>query len=250
MAGHRGRACTGRFAYLGLRASLLGAVMCGCQSTQSGRSPPRRRPRRRRRPIGRAGSEAFEPLPVRPVQQVTANNPGQVPRYESECPVAPANVLTTCDLGRTTLYTLGPESDTAWADTRGPAQAADGGLLPSESDTWIRRRRPRGRHSPPSICTPTLPSSATISSWKRRSSKNGQFWTDRADHPNSPGRRSVGPIGRPPRMTYRPLAIGFLSVFGLPPVEFVDLAADLGCRYISTVCRECRWCRSAIRRSH
>jgi len=31
------------------------------------------------------------------------------------------------------------------------------------------------------------------------------------------------------------LGIGFLSVFGLPPVEFVDLAADLGCRYISTV---------------
>jgi sugar phosphate isomerase/epimerase len=32
-----------------------------------------------------------------------------------------------------------------------------------------------------------------------------------------------------------PLAIGFLSVFALPPVQFVDLAADLGCRYISTV---------------
>jgi sugar phosphate isomerase/epimerase len=33
----------------------------------------------------------------------------------------------------------------------------------------------------------------------------------------------------------RPLAIGFLSVFALPPFEFVDLAADLGCRHISTV---------------
>jgi len=30
------------------------------------------------------------------------------------------------------------------------------------------------------------------------------------------------------------LGIEFLSVFGLPPVEFVTLAADLGCRYIST----------------
>jgi hypothetical protein len=30
------------------------------------------------------------------------------------------------------------------------------------------------------------------------------------------------------------LGIEFLSVFGLPPVEFVNLAADLGCRYIST----------------
>ncbi len=32
-----------------------------------------------------------------------------------------------------------------------------------------------------------------------------------------------------------PLAVGFLTVFALPPVQFVDLAADLGCRYISTV---------------
>jgi sugar phosphate isomerase/epimerase len=31
------------------------------------------------------------------------------------------------------------------------------------------------------------------------------------------------------------LAVGFLSVFALPPVEFVSLAAELGCRYISTV---------------
>ena len=30
------------------------------------------------------------------------------------------------------------------------------------------------------------------------------------------------------------LGIEFLSVFGLPPVAFVSLAADLGCRYIST----------------
>jgi sugar phosphate isomerase/epimerase len=30
------------------------------------------------------------------------------------------------------------------------------------------------------------------------------------------------------------LGIGLLSVFGLPLVEFVDLAADLGCRHIST----------------
>ena len=31
------------------------------------------------------------------------------------------------------------------------------------------------------------------------------------------------------------LGIGFLSVFALPPIELVDLAADLGCQYISTV---------------
>src|SRR5690242_2279244 len=32
----------------------------------------------------------------------------------------------------------------------------------------------------------------------------------------------------------RNLGIEFISVFGLPPVDFVHLAADLGCRYIST----------------
>lgn len=31
------------------------------------------------------------------------------------------------------------------------------------------------------------------------------------------------------------LAIGFLNGFGLPPIEFVDLTADLGCRYMSVV---------------
>jgi sugar phosphate isomerase/epimerase len=30
------------------------------------------------------------------------------------------------------------------------------------------------------------------------------------------------------------LGIEMLSVFGMPPLEFVDLAADLGCRYITT----------------
>ncbi len=29
------------------------------------------------------------------------------------------------------------------------------------------------------------------------------------------------------------LALGMLSVFGLPPIEFVNLAARLGCRHIS-----------------
>lgn len=31
------------------------------------------------------------------------------------------------------------------------------------------------------------------------------------------------------------LALGFLNGFGLPPVEFVELAAELGCRYVSAV---------------
>lgn len=35
-------------------------------------------------------------------------------------------------------------------------------------------------------------------------------------------------------MTER-LGIGFLGGFGLPPVDFVKLTADLGCGYMSTV---------------
>jgi sugar phosphate isomerase/epimerase len=33
------------------------------------------------------------------------------------------------------------------------------------------------------------------------------------------------------------LGIEYISVFGLPPVQFVELAADLGCRYITTSLR-------------
>ena len=33
------------------------------------------------------------------------------------------------------------------------------------------------------------------------------------------------------------LGIGFLGGFGLPPVEFVNLTADLGCGYMSVVVR-------------
>src|SRR5947209_7707121 len=33
------------------------------------------------------------------------------------------------------------------------------------------------------------------------------------------------------------LGIGFLGGFGLPPIEFVNLTADLGCRCMSTVVR-------------
>jgi sugar phosphate isomerase/epimerase len=35
-------------------------------------------------------------------------------------------------------------------------------------------------------------------------------------------------------MQQRELGIGLLSVFGMPPIELVELAADLGCQYIST----------------
>ena len=33
------------------------------------------------------------------------------------------------------------------------------------------------------------------------------------------------------------IALGYLSVFGLPPVQFIDLAAALDCRHISIFLR-------------
>lgn len=42
--------------------------------------------------------------------------------------------------------------------------------------------------------------------------------------------------GAAPRDTDR-LGIGFLSGFGLPPIDFVNLTADLGCGYMSAVVR-------------
>jgi sugar phosphate isomerase/epimerase len=46
-------------------------------------------------------------------------------------------------------------------------------------------------------------------------------------------RAALGPTGRD-RSHVSLLAIERLCVFGMPPVQFVNLAADLGCRHIST----------------
>jgi len=51
----------------------------------------------------------IQPLPVRPVQKSQPTTPDKCPPTNPNAPAAPTNVLITCDLGRTTLYTLGPE---------------------------------------------------------------------------------------------------------------------------------------------
>ena len=52
----------------------------------------------------------IQPLPVRPVQKSQPTSPNKCPATNPSAPRAPANVLVTCDLARTTLYTLGPET--------------------------------------------------------------------------------------------------------------------------------------------
>lgn len=104
MAGHRGRALTGRFTLL----ILLGAVMSGCHSTQlaAPATPTTAAPTSQ----SAAPAAKIRPLSVRLVQRSKVTAPDKCPATNPNAPLGPADVLTTCDLARTTLYTLGPEA--------------------------------------------------------------------------------------------------------------------------------------------
>ncbi len=52
----------------------------------------------------------IQPLPVRPVEKSQPTTPDKCPVTDPGAPAPPASVLVTCDLGRTTRYTLGPET--------------------------------------------------------------------------------------------------------------------------------------------
>jgi preprotein translocase subunit SecD len=52
----------------------------------------------------------IQPLPVRPVEKSQPTTPDKCPATNPATPTPPVNVLVTCDLGRTTRYTLGPET--------------------------------------------------------------------------------------------------------------------------------------------
>jgi SecDF, P1 head subdomain len=89
---------------------LVGAVMCGCHSTQHPASPATST--NTSTPTTRSAAPVvnIQPLPVRPVQKPQPTTPDKCPATNPNAPVAPTNVLTTCDLARTTLYTLLPEA--------------------------------------------------------------------------------------------------------------------------------------------
>lgn len=90
---------------------LLGAVLCGCHSTQH-QAPPAKSGTTAMPTTTQAPAPAvnIQPLPVRPVQKSRPATPNKCPATNPGAPVAPANTLVTCDLTRTTVYTLGPES--------------------------------------------------------------------------------------------------------------------------------------------
>lgn len=104
MAGGRGKALTGRFTSV----ILLGAVMSGCHSAQP--AAPAKPTTTAPTSQSVAAAAKIRPLSVRPVQRSKAITPDKCPANNPNAPVAPADVLTTCDLARTTLYTLGPEA--------------------------------------------------------------------------------------------------------------------------------------------
>ena len=90
---------------------LLGAVMCGCHSTQH-QAPPTTSTTTAVPTTTQSAAAAvnIQPLPVRPVQKSQPTTPNKCPATNPDAPVAPTNVLVTCDLARTTVYTLGPET--------------------------------------------------------------------------------------------------------------------------------------------
>ncbi len=89
---------------------LIGAVLCGCQPTQHPASPTTSANTSTPTSQSVVPVVNIQPLPVRPVQKSQPTTPDNCPATNPNAPVAPTEVLTTCDLARTTLYTLRPEA--------------------------------------------------------------------------------------------------------------------------------------------
>jgi hypothetical protein len=93
---------------------VLGALLCGCHSSShpgAHRSPTTTTAAAPPPPPASAAPVArIRPLPVRPVRGSKMTTPEKCPATNPGAPVAPTAILNTCDLARSTLYTLGPEA--------------------------------------------------------------------------------------------------------------------------------------------
>ncbi|MEB3981752.1 preprotein translocase subunit SecD [Mycobacterium sp. 663a-19] len=89
---------------------LLGAVTCGCHTAQHPASPATSTAKTSTTTQPPAPAVNIQPLPVRPVRNSQPSTPDKCPATNPGAPAAPDKVLTTCDVARTTLYTLGPEA--------------------------------------------------------------------------------------------------------------------------------------------
>jgi preprotein translocase subunit SecD len=85
--------------------------MCGCDTTQHPAAPTTSATKAASTTTQSVAPPVhIQPLPVRPVQKAQPTSPDKCPATNPNAPAAPTNVLITCDLARTTLYTLGPEA--------------------------------------------------------------------------------------------------------------------------------------------
>lgn len=88
--------------------------MCGCQQTHKpapSNSSTTAPPSPAAPPPPPPPVVKIAPLPVRPVTKSQPTTPAvKCPATDPNAPVKPTDVLTTCDIGRTTVYTLGPET--------------------------------------------------------------------------------------------------------------------------------------------
>ncbi len=93
--------------------ALLAVLVCSCQqahkpapSSSSSTVAPITTPPPPPPPIVK-----IAPLPVRPVTKSQPTTPAsKCPVLDPNAPVPPTDKLTTCDIGRNTIYTLGPET--------------------------------------------------------------------------------------------------------------------------------------------
>lgn len=91
-------------------AILLGAIVCGCHTSQHPAAPATSTSTAPAATPSLAPVVKLQPLPVRPVEKSQPTTPDKCPATNPAAPAPPASPLVTCDLARTTRYTLGPET--------------------------------------------------------------------------------------------------------------------------------------------
>ena len=88
---------------------VLGAAVSGCQSAQQHAAPTTSTAVPAPTTMV-AAPVNIRPLPVRPVQKSQPTTSNKCPAANPNARVAPSDVLVSCDLAQTTLYTLAPEA--------------------------------------------------------------------------------------------------------------------------------------------
>jgi hypothetical protein len=116
---------------------LLGvAPLCGCQPAQQTQAQHTLTPSSSAATtLGAAGTTPWvnpvvniAPLPVRPVQKSLPTVPAKCPPTNPNTPAPPGGPLVTCDLARTTIYTLGPEATQLMLTRVDPPRALTSGF--------------------------------------------------------------------------------------------------------------------------